>query len=89
MTRVNGARHQRPAAGRLSLACRARHPPGMANTVERNRNLVVRLAADELEMMHEIAAVERETAATLIRRWIRQQAEVRGINVTRAARKGA
>jgi hypothetical protein len=61
----------------------------MANTVERNRNLVVRLAADELEMMHEIAAVERETAATLIRRWIRQQAEVRGINVTRAARKGA
>jgi hypothetical protein len=50
-------------------------------TKTRPHNLVVRMAGDELEMMHRIAEVERETAATLIRRWIRQQAEVRGVAV--------
>jgi hypothetical protein len=45
----------------------------------RNRNLVVRLAPDELETMHAIANVERETAATLVRRWIRQHAEALGL----------
>jgi hypothetical protein len=53
--------------------------------IDRSRNLVVRMADDELTLMHEIAALERETAATLIRRWVRQQAEVRGI----AAKKSA
>ena len=53
--------------------------------IGRDRNLVVRLADDELEMMHQIAHVERETVATIVRRWIRQQAEVRGI----AAKKSA
>ena len=53
--------------------------------VERTRNLVVRLAGDELAMMHQVAALERETAATLIRRWIRLQGEVRGL----AAKKSA
>jgi hypothetical protein len=52
-------------------------------TRTRPHNLVVRMAEDELRMMHEIAALERETAATLIRRWIRQQAEVRGIALAR------
>jgi hypothetical protein len=52
--------------------------------IERSRNLVVRMAEDELAMMHQIAALERETAATLIRRWVRQQAEVRGISVKSA-----
>jgi hypothetical protein len=47
--------------------------------VDRDRNLVVRLADDELDLMHRIAEVERETVATLIRRWIRQQGEVRGL----------
>lgn len=54
--------------------------------VERGRNLVVRLADDELAMMHEIASVERETAATLVRRWIRQQWEVRGLAAASAKR---
>lgn len=47
--------------------------------MERTRNLVVRVADDELEMMHAIADIEREPVATIVRRWIRQQAEVRGI----------
>ena len=47
--------------------------------VNRSRNLVVRVADDELAMMHAIAEQERETAATLVRRWIRQNAEARGI----------
>ena len=46
---------------------------------ERTRNLVVRLADDELAQMHAIADAERETAAVLVRRWIRQHAEARGI----------
>jgi hypothetical protein len=54
-------------------------------TKTRPRNLVVRMAVDELEMMHGIVALERETAATLIRRWIRQQAEVRGIAIKKSA----
>ncbi len=49
----------------------------MANRSQRSRNLVVRVADDELEMMHAIAGEERETAATLIRRWIRQKYEAR------------
>ena len=52
---------------------------------DRDRNLVVRVADDELEMMKAIAKQERETAATLVRRWIRQQAEVRGIRIPRPA----
>jgi hypothetical protein len=45
--------------------------------VNRSRNLVVRVADDELEMMHRIAEEERETAATLVRRWIRQHHSAR------------
>jgi hypothetical protein len=51
-------------------------------TPARTRNLVVRVASDELEMMHEIAQEERETAATLIRRWIRQHHSARFGEVT-------
>lgn len=51
----------------------------------RSRNLVVRVADDELEMMHQIAAEERETAATLIRRWIRQHHTARFGAPVRAA----
>ena len=49
---------------------------------KRNKNLVVRLHADELEMMHAIVGAEREPAAALVRRWIRQHAEAIGMAVT-------
>jgi hypothetical protein len=49
----------------------------MTTRTPRSRNLVVRVADDELEMMHAIADEERETAATLIRRWIRQHHSAR------------
>jgi hypothetical protein len=54
---------------------------------ERSRNLVVRVAEDELAMMHAIAEEERETAATLIRRWIRQHHTARFGEVVKGAKR--
>ena len=58
---------------------------------ERTRNLVVKVADDELEMLHRIAAANDESAAQTIRRFIRQRytAEFGDVAPAKLARKGA